>query len=82
MQISRLESAIAALKQLAGEVSLALPLEGLREQIRRFSQPMFSWPPLRTGNKVARTPLSREGWAWAYRSQVSPPPSRTPAAWA
>ena len=61
MQISRLESAIAALKQLAGEVSLALPLEGLREQIRRFSLQRFSWPSLRIGNKVARTPVVQGG---------------------
>lgn len=61
MQTSRLEGAVSSLKQLAEEVSLALPIEGLREQIRKLGLPRLSWPSLRIGDKVARTPVVQGG---------------------
>lgn len=61
MQLSRLEGALFALKQLAEEVSLRLPLESLREQIRKLSLPRLSWPSLRIGNKVAAVPVIQGG---------------------
>ncbi len=61
MQPSRLEGALLALKQLADQVSLRLPLENLREQIGKLSLPRPSWPPLRIGNRVAPVPVVQGG---------------------
>ncbi len=61
MIVSRLESALFALKQLADQVSLRLPLENLREQIGRLSSTQPSWPPLRIGNRIATVPVVQGG---------------------
>ncbi|MFW5683757.1 MAG: NAD(P)H-dependent flavin oxidoreductase [Spirochaetota bacterium] len=61
MQPARLENALSALKRLADEVTLALPIESLREQIRRLGLPRLSWPSLRIGTRTARVPVVQGG---------------------
>jgi len=61
MQMSRLEGALAALKQLAEEVCHTRPLESLREQIGKLNLRRLTWPSLRIGNKVAAVPVVQGG---------------------
>ena len=61
MQTSRVEATVTALKQLAEEVSLPLPLENLREQIRTFNLPRFTWPSLQIRDKTVQVPIVQGG---------------------
>ena len=61
MHTNRLESALSALKRLADEVKIALPIENFRAQIRRLGLPRLGWPSLRIGAKTARVPVIQGG---------------------
>lgn len=61
MNTPRLDRALGALKQLAEEASLRLPLDMLRKQIQRLNPPRRSWPSLRIGDKVSAAPVVQGG---------------------
>ncbi|MFW5715823.1 MAG: NAD(P)H-dependent flavin oxidoreductase [Spirochaetota bacterium] len=61
MHTTRLDSAMSALKHLAEELRLALPLDSLREQINRLGFPRLGRPSLRIGRRTARVPVIQGG---------------------
>jgi nitronate monooxygenase len=61
MTTTHLDNALLALKQLAEEAKLALPIESLRAQIRRLGLPKLGWPSLRIGGRTARVPVIQGG---------------------
>ncbi|HKJ84549.1 MAG TPA: nitronate monooxygenase [Spirochaetia bacterium] len=61
MQTARLDTALLTLKKLTDELTLSLPLESLKESLRKLRLPGFGWPSLRIGEKVARVPVVQGG---------------------